>query len=524
MSRAAMAVAALALALAGGAAVAGEPGEAGPRFAPRPMPLEHVYSGGWEHFVGGGLAVLDCDGDGRPEMFAAGGAGPARLFRNRSGGGALRFEPAPEGSVPALTGVTGAYPLDIDGDGRLDLAVLRDGANLLLRGTGDCRFTDASDAWGFEGGAAWTTAFSATWEPGQNWPTLVFGNYVDRADPKGPFGACAPHALYRPRPGGGYGPPEALAPGYCTLSMLFADWQRRGRQDLWISNDRHYYAGAGTEQMYRLDEARFLGPGDGWEPLSIWGMGVAARDLTGDGRPEVMLTSMGDQLLRIAGPEGYSAAPYAIGTYAQRPHTGGDARPSTGWHAAFGDVDNDGLADLFIAKGNVDQMPEAAMADPNNLLMQRPGGSFEEHAASAGVASVHRGRGAALADLDGDGRLDLAVVNRGAPLELWRNVTEGAGNWVQLAPRQPGGNRNAVGALVELRTPAGTQVQEVTVGGGHAGGAAVPLHFGLGKAERAEARVRWPGGQVSPWVQIDAGSRLALERGPDGALRPTPLP
>ncbi|MGR3572517.1 CRTAC1 family protein, partial [Brevirhabdus sp.] len=475
--------------------------------------------GGWEHFVGGGVAVFDCNDDGLPELLAAGGENPARLFINRSTrGGDLGFEPA--GDFQAITHVTGAYPLDIDGDGRLDLAVLRVGSDRLLRGLGGCRFEEASKDWGFRSGDAWTTAFSATWRPGDARPTLAFGSYVDRADPKGPFGTCDDNRLYRPT-ARGYAPPVLLTPGYCALSMLFSDWQRRGQADLRVSNDRHYYVRGGSEQMWRMDPLRLLGPEDGWADISIWGMGIASRDLTGDGRPEVMLTSMGDQLLLIARPGGYDPAPFTLGTYAQRPFLGDDGRPSTGWHAEFGDVNNDARPDLFIAKGNVDQMPSNAMRDPDNLLVQQPDGTFEEAAQAAGVASVERGRGASLSDLNGDGLLDLVVVNRRAPMALYRNVTRAAGHWLKVDLRLGAGNRRAVGAWVALRTAQGTQVQEVTVGGGHAGGRAGPLHFGLGRATQAQLRVTWPGGAVSDWTAIEA-DRTLIATPEGGGLRIAP--
>lgn len=493
---------------------------AGPGFAAEPLfrdmsnglPRPHVYSGGWTHFVGGGVAVFDCNGDARPEIFAAGGASAATLFINETNGPEepLTFS---LGELPGdLFNVAGAYPLDIDSDGLLDLFVMRVGGNIALRGLGSCRFKDATSDWGITPGNAWTTAFAATWEAGNRWPTLAIGNYVDRDAPDGPFEACDANQLLRPGKNR-FDSPIDLEPGYCALSMLISDWTRSGRADLRISNDRHYYVRDGYEQMWRLDELRSLGSDDDWDRLSIWGMGIASHDLSGDGRPEVFLTSMGDQILKLSdGDTGFSHAPFSIGTYAQRPHVGDDGRPSTGWHAEFGDVDNDGRMDLFIAKGNVDQMPGNAMEDPNNLLIQRPDGRFEERSVVAGVATVERARGAALADLDGDGRLDLVVVNRRAPMEVWQNVTEDTGNWLAVDVKQAGVNTQAVGAWVEVRTALGGQEQEITVGGGHAGGEALPLHFGLGDADEARLRVIWPDGQISDWQTVLVDQQVLVSR------------
>ena len=486
-----------------------------PSFEPVDVP-HHVYQGGWEHFVGGGIAAFDCDDDDLPELYAAGGSADAILLRNRStpDGPILFMAETPE--PLRLTGVIGAYPLDLDSDGWLDLAVLRVGPNLLMQGGPGCHFAPF-EGLGFQTGDRWTTAFSATWEVGQSLPTLAFGNYVDRGNPEGPFRACDQNLLYRPQ-GETYTDPVSLDPGFCPLSMLFGDWSRSGRADLRISNDRHYYIDAGQEQLWAMtDPPRLYDTEDGWQTHRLWGMGIASRDLDGDGRAEVFLTSMGDQRLQRltdATAPTYQDVPFEIGTTAHRPHVGGDGRPSTGWHVAFGDVQNDGRDDIFIAKGNVEQMPDSAMDDPNSLLIQKPDGTFAEQGGPAGVASFHRGRGAALVDLNADGLLDLAVVNRRASLEIWQNVTAPAGQWLSVALHQPGPNARAVGAFVEVETTLGRYVQEVTVGGGHAGGSAVPLHFGLGSVDQVQLRVIWPDGETTAWTGVTPDQRLRLSRIP----------
>ena len=474
------------------------------------LPVSHVYAGGWTHFVGGGVAVFDCNGDAKPDLFAAGGENPGALFVNTTPGPgeAIRFA---AGEIPAISETTGAYPLDIDGDGHIDLAVLRVGPDMVLKGSGDCHFTDAAAEWGFAPRDAWTTAFTATWENGQNRPTMVFGHYVDRANPEGPFQACDTSDLYRPT-AGGYASRENIAPGFCALSMLITDWQRNGTPELRISNDRQYYVTGGYEQMFRLNPLKERG--EDWTKISLWGMGIASQDLNGDGLPEVMLTSMGDQLLQFNTGTGFENAPYSIGTYAQHPFSGDDGRPSTGWHAEFGDIDNDGRMDLFIAKGNVEEMPSNAIHDPNNLLMQKPDGTFEDKAVVAGVATTERSRGAALSDLDGDGRLDIVVVNRRAPMEIWQNASENTGHWLAVAA-QVAGNTRAVGAWIEVKVGGKVTAREVTVGGGHAGGQAGPMHFGLGRQTEAELRVIWPDGTASDWRTV-AGDRT-VSVSPDGA-------
>lgn len=501
--------------------------------------IDHTYDGAWEFFVGGGTAIFDCNGDRRPDLFIAGGKNQARLYRNESPtGGALKFVPVDSGIGEKQAGkVLGAYPLDINNDDVLDLVVLRLGENLLLEGKGDCKFELANRPLGFDGGREWTTAFSATYEPDLDFPTLAFGNYVDRSAPGSPWGTCHDNFLFRPvaTKEGGVAYPEAtrLSPGYCTLSILFTDWNRSGEPALRVSNDRHYYRG-GEEQLWAVPPGRPPRPyrkSDGWQHLKIWGMGIASIDLDVDGFPEYALTSMGDTKLQKLDDESDETVPiyqdiaFDLGVTAHRPYAGEDLKPSTGWHSEFQDVNNDGLWDLFIAKGNVEAMPDFAAYDPDNLLLGQWSGKFTEAGDAAGIGSDRRGRGAGLADFNSDGLLDLIVVNRAAPVSLFRNLGAGTaggpkplGNWLAIDVRQPGDkNTRAVGAKISVKTGNRTVVKDIQVGAGHASGQMGFIHFGLGVAERANVRIKWPDGDWSHGYRVFANGHVIIERGAEKA-------
>ena len=433
--------------------------------------LQSRFEGEDEFMVGGGVATFDCDADGLPEIYVTAGVNKAKFYRNKSvRGGAIKLQEERAGLE--LTNAVGAYPLDIDSDGNADLVVLRVGEVEVFKGLGACKFERATAKWGVKTGNEWHTAFSATWEKDQKWPTLAIGTYIDRAKlAEFPWGSCTAGVLLRPNSAGnGFAEPVKLEPAYCALSMLFSDWGRKGTPDLRVSNDREFYKG-GQEQLWKIASGQkpsLYTEAQGWKPMQIWGMGIASQDIDGDGYPELYLTSMADNKLqklqldasgKASKPE-YSDIAYKRGVTAHRPYVGGDIHPSTAWHSQFADVNHDGLADIFIAKGNISTMPDFAALDPNNLLLQQTDGRFFEAGQLANIASVRRGRGGMLADSNGDGLLDMVVVNRWDKAQLWRNLGTGtadkplpmgaAGHWLQLRLKQTGSNKDAVGAWVEV--------------------------------------------------------------------------
>lgn len=487
-----------------------------------------TYDGPLELSVGAGLAVMDCDADGRPDLYLAGGAAAASLFHNDTApGSALRFSRRSDPATDLLS-VTGAYPVDIDGDGLVDIMVLRSGEeNVVLRGLGGCRFEDANDDWGLDAGTFDTMAFSATWEKGGAWPTVAFGNYVD---PKveDPARWCEPNILVRPasRDPRSWGAAQELKPAWCTLSLLFSSWDGSGRADLRVSNDRHYYPqDKGEEQLWRIEPGqppRLYAAEDGWNSVHVEGMGIASYDLTGDGLPEVYLTSQAaNHLMTLAGGSSkptYRDIGLERGTNLPHPVVGADtALPSTAWHPEFADVNDDGLIDLYVSKGNVSQQADFAKEDPSHLLLGQPDGTFAEATEAAGLVRFDKGRGAALVDLDLDGRLDLVESFYGAPVRIWRNDGPADGSaapahWLALRVTQPGPNVDAIGGILEVTAGSAVVRRELTIGGGHSGGQLGWLHVGLGAADHASVRVQWPDGTWSSSATVPGDSFHVVDR------------
>ena len=285
--------------------------------------------------------------------------------------------------------------------------------------------------------------------------------------------------------------------------------------------------------MWRIDPGRpprLYTRTDGWRSVHIWGMGIAEADLNADGYPEYALTSMGDTKLQTLDDDAEDGRPvyrdiaYERGATAHRPYEGSDLKPSTGWHSEFEDFNNDGRLDLFIAKGNVEQMPEFAATDPDNMLLGGSDGKFTEAGHFAGIDLPTKGRGASIADFNMDGMLDLLVVNREHNVSLFRNMgaktawgTRPMGNWLEIELAQKGANRDAVGATISVKTGNTTRIRKIEIGGGHASGRLGFVHVGLGVSERAAIRVQWPDGEWSAPYRVFANNFVRIDRGAEQA-------
>jgi hypothetical protein len=281
------------------------------------------------------------------------------------------------------------------------------------------------------------------------------------------------------------------------LGALFTDMDNDGDLDLYIANDTN------PNRLYENIPMPDDPEGIGFRLREVGaaaqvndsnsGMGVTGGDYDGDGRFDLFITNMGAQLHTLHRNETAGIVPFfADGVSSSDIPNWGEGW--TGWGTSWGDVDTDGDLDLLVANGAIPildpQVDAQLMQLFVNLTAQGQTAEFLDLSGPAGLAEVGPllGRGAAMADYDNDGDLDVAVNSIGGPLTLLQNV--GAkGNWltVQLGD-------GAVGATVTAVLPDGRQLsREIHAGSSYLSSEDPRLHFGLGTADTiAELYVSWP--------------------------------
>jgi hypothetical protein len=470
----------------------------------------------------GGLAAFDYDGDGRVDLFFANGAGGPRfdktdrrfwnrLYRNEGG---WRFTDVTEAAgVQGATYAMGAAAADFDNDGDQDLFVPGVTRNQLFRNDGSGRFADVSATAGLTA-APWSVAGAWLDYDRDGRLDLFVVNYVqwtpgeqrycgDRTrdlrvycHPK--YFEGLPNALFRNRGDGTFEDVTARAGLSAVvgkgMSVAVVDIDADGWPDVYVTNDGVPSSllrntGKGTFEEIGLLAGVAL-PAHG-RPVSA--MGVDAADFDGDGRPDLAVTALAGEtfpLYRNDGGGAFRDAGVSSGL-------GALTVRRSGWGIAFGDFDNDGLADLFTANAHVNDRIDLFESSPYlepNRVYRNTGGRFEDVSASAGPAfqqaAAHRG--AVAADLDGDGRLDVVTTALGGPAKVWRNASSPA-HWLQVRLADTRGPRDGLGATVRV----GRQVAFVTTATSYASSKPPVAHFGLGDAATPPAvEVTWADGTV----------------------------
>ncbi len=495
---------------------------------------------------GGGLALIDYDGDGLLDLFAPGGgtlASPERgtrasLWRNLGG---LRFEDASNaaGLVFDRWG-QGVAVGDVDGDGADDIFVACFGRDALLRNRGAQLLEDTAAG---EWGEAWSSAASFGDLDGDGDLDLYVTRYLvfDPRHPPppttflgvevfaGPMGLePAPDAVYRNRGDGSFEDAtaewgfDAPAPSY-GLGVTILDLDGDGAPEVFVGNDsagnflfRRSEGGAGAVRFVELGLASGVALSE--EGAGQATMGIAVADVTGDGRADLFTTNfMADtNTLHV------QRAPLLFEDRTRGFGLALESRPFVGWGALFADLDHDGDEDLVLVNGHVypDRIcePQGWQRRQTPLLFERDGPRFARVPAEVGgawLAATHQDRGLVAGDLDRDGDLDLVVIELDGPARVLENV--GArGSWlvVGLADRRPGAmNRRGIGARLELEAGALSQVRWIASGLSYQSSTAPEAHFGLGAHEGPlTLRVRWPDG-FEQRVGLEGARRtLVVER------------
>ena len=503
--------------------------------------------------TGTGAAFFDYDEDGDQDLFFVNGSrldepstqevssASNALYRNNGDG---TFQDVTEASGLVRRGWgQGAAVSDVDNDGDLDLFVTYYGPNLLYRNNGDGTFAEvgvpagvADSSWGT------SAAFADYDQDGVN--DLFVANYVefDPARTPGPGEApncffmglrvmCGPKGLtpaksllYRGRGDGTFetvsGERSGVAEGaFYSMGAVWGDLDNDGDVDLYVANDQT------PNNLYRNDgggrfseTALTAGVAFNEDGRAQAGMGVDLGDYNNDGWLDIHVTNFShdyNTLYRNEGRRGYFRdVSYAAGI-------GEVTYPYLGWGTGFHDFDKDGLLDLFVVNGHVypevrTAQIESAYEQRNLLFLNLPGERFDEvgRYAGPGMAPARVGRGAAFADYDNDGDVDVAVTNMNALPSLLRDDGSSTSHWVGMRLIGVESARDALGARITLVAGDLTQVREVKSGASYLSQSDLRVFFGLGTRPRVDrVEIRWPRGATQTFENLPVDRYTTIVEG-----------
>jgi len=498
--------------------------------------------------MGAGVALLDYDNDNRLDIFLVNGAPindptpkgaipqkTGKMFWNRL------YHQKPDGTFEDVTEKAGlrgvGYGMgvavgDYDNDGYEDLYVTALAGNKLYHNNRNGTFTDVTDLAGVAGGG-WST--SAAWVDlnGDGLLDLIVLRYLqwDFNDiwcgehKEGYRSYCHPDYFQPISPlvyhndGNGHFTEMSQKIGISKpgkgLGVALADYDRDGHIDILVANDSmfeflYHNKGDGTFEEVGL-AAGVAADGDG---RTFAGMGIDFADYNNDGLPDIVVTTLANQMYALYknnGDGSFSYASYESGF-------GRITRPHSGWGVRFIDYDNDGWKDLLIAQGH--DLDTVELNYPNlhyrepMLLARNTGREFEDVSANSGgvFSQPWLGRGMAIGDLDNDGRLDVVVTTNDGPVHILHNETPTSNHWLTLKLVGHKSNRDAIGAEVKLVTKIGQQVATVSTAGSYLSSSDKRVHFGLGKEAAAKTvEVCWPSGTIQTLKDVPGDQILEID-------------
>jgi hypothetical protein len=492
-----------------------------------------------------GVGVLDYDNDGFMDIYFVNGAKLPEMdkskpeFWNRlyHNNGDLTFTDVTEKAGVKGDGYgMGVAAGDFDNDGFTDLYLAGVNRNQLLRNNGDGTFADVTVKAGVAGihskyGKTWS--ISAGWFDYDNDGDLdlFVVNYVQwdiKTEPACSSGEvrayCSPDSyaglpdiLYRNNGDGTFtdvsdasGIGKHIGKG---MGVVFADLNTDGFTDIFVSNDtlRNFLfvnKGNGT-----FDETALLaGVAYNENGKSIAGMGADFKDIDNDGRPDIWVVAMIGDTFPLFRNRGRDFLDITSISGVRRATSG-----VTAWGAGVFDFDNDGNKDLFAACASIldnsieiDRLP----AELPNLLIRNNGNlRFTNVAAQAGPSftTPARHRGAAFADFNNDGRMDIVVVVQNGLPELFVNQSSPSNHWLTLELKGKKSNRAGLGARVKITTPDGkSQYNHATTSVGYSTASDPRVHFGLGPHETVSSvEISWPSGAAQSLANVKTNQTIA---------------